>query len=290
VLAGQYVDRNLLDLAEQEFRRIVSHEPEDLAVWQRVLEIIDRRGRKREHVSDFLLVAELMLRRGLLDEAQGLYRKAMQLDPENIEARQSYIELYRKRGQERDLISEYIDLADLLFARGRGAEGRALCQRVLELDASNSQAIHRINRAEAALSTDQVSISGTAADVTRVVRARAADVKVMREGVENYRQMLAAKPDNAMVRKRMADILFQLGEVEEALDEWEHASADFFDHGELEPAITLCEKILNLDPSRSGTRERLSRATVKKDSIAAIESAIESLQDDIFGQESRPPK
>jgi tetratricopeptide (TPR) repeat protein len=97
--------------------------------------------------------------------------------------------------------------------------------------------------------------------------------------VDNYAQILKVNPENAMVRMRMADLLFRLGESENAIKEWDQASAQFFELGDWQSVIRLCEKILELDPSRVPVRDRLSRASLKKDSLAAIESAIESLED-----------
>jgi len=290
ILADQYAERNLLDLAEREYRRILAHKPEDLPTWKKLLDTVERMGEQRAHVSDYLLVADLMARRGLLDEAARLFRKTIDLDPDNVEARRGYIETYLQIGVERDLLPDYLELADLLASRGRVAEAIEVYERVLKIEPGNKQAEEQLGRLRP--DVEKIRPIGVAESAGAGRREQApsppkiekgppdsADEKILREAIENYREILKSKPENAMVRTRMADLLFQLGRVDEALEEWDTASRIFYEHGELEPAIRLCEKILEIDPGRAGVRDRLSRSTLKKDSMAAIESAIESLED-----------
>lgn len=276
ILAAQYAERNLLDLAEHEYRRLVLRDPTDMVSWQKVLEIVERLGTQREHVADCLLVAEMLTQRGLLEEAVQTYRRAIQWDSENFEARRALIETHLQIGDEREVIPDYLELAELQSSRGDVEEAVKIYERVLLLEPKNPMAMYHVNRLKPALS-HQTMVGGMT--LSRLARpATPGDEKPLREGVENYRKMLQVKPDNAMVRSRMGDLLFQLGETQEALKEWDQASVQLFEICDYKPVIRLCEKILQIDPKRTRIQERLSQAKLRKASMTEIESVIESLE------------
>jgi tetratricopeptide (TPR) repeat protein len=282
VLANNYIERNLFDLAEAECRLIVSQEPGDLATWKKILELAERMGDQREHIPDYLLVAEMVARRGLLDEAVHLYQQVIQLDPNNLEARRAYVESCEQMGIETDLVADYLELADLLATQGYVEEGYGYYKRVLAVDPQNAQAITQMNRLKPMLSHD---MTGT---IRGRSRPKSDDAVILQEAIENYARILDANPDNALVRSQMADLLFELGKIEEALTEWDKASARFFDNGDVHSAIHLCEKILQIDPNRPDVRDRLDRGKLKKDSMDAIDMAIESLGDITSSSEAPP--
>ncbi|KPL11510.1 hypothetical protein AMJ85_03595, partial [candidate division BRC1 bacterium SM23_51] len=153
-LAAHYDERNLLDLAERAYRRVVSHEPEDLKAWLKILEIVEHMRRESEHVADYVLVAELMTRRGRFEEAARLYRHAARLDPDNIDIRRAHIETYLQVGVENELVPDYLELADLLATRGRADEAVELYRRVLMIEPDNPRATYQLGRLRPDLATD----------------------------------------------------------------------------------------------------------------------------------------
>jgi len=276
-LAAQYAERNLFDLAEHEYRRIVSYDPTDLTSWQKLLEMVEHMAAQKEHISEYLLVAEMLTQRGLVEEAVRLYRRAMQWAPENVEIRQAVIEAYAQIGRDREVISDYLQLAEILAKRGDIEEAVRLYQRVLALEPKNPAAAGQMKRLKPDLS--RRARAGTKTQSTLFPIGISGDEQALREAVENCRRILQSKPDNPMIRARMGDLLFQLGQVQEAVREWEQASTDLLRIGEYEPVIRLCEKILQIEPGRVEVQDRLSRARLKKASVTEIESVIKSLED-----------
>lgn len=301
VLAAHYAERNLLDLAEREYRRIVLHKPDDLRVWQSILDIIERMGEQSEHVADYLLVAELLADRGVLDQAAQLYRQAIQHDPENIEPRRAFIDLHLQFGDERELVPDYLELADLLASRGLTEDAVQYYQRVTKIEPDNAHARLRLNHLRPDISEEKTVVVGSkehqeamakkAREATHPPAPGSNEEKTLREQLQNRREILEAKPDNPLIRSQVGDLLFRLGEVDQALEEWDRASAQFFQQKQMVQAIRLCEKILELDPSRSAVQARFKQANLQKDSMAAIESLIESFEreDFEFGEDSPVP-
>lgn len=291
ILADQYAERNLLDLAEGEYRRIVKHNPDDLSAWNGLLSIVEQMGNEAEHIDEYVLMAEAFARRGLLEDAAKHYRKVIDLDPENIVARRAYIEVHLQVGVEGELVPDYLELAQRLEELGQVEEARGYYERVLMVEPKNTEALKLLHEGRPPISDDptvairsrpSASDDSETSENRRVPFIGGKNEKPLREAIENYQQILKSKPENAMVRTRLGDLLYQIGEVDEAIQEWEQASEHFMSNGELSAVIDLCEKILKIDPGRTGVRDRLSRASLKKDSMAAIESAIESLEDDTF--------
>jgi tetratricopeptide (TPR) repeat protein len=93
--------------------------------------------------------------------------------------------------------------------------------------------------------------------------------------VQNYKNILKLNPENPAVRAKLADLLMRLERVEEADEHWSHAAQDFFSRGDFTRCIEIYEELMKRHPNDAHLRERLSRAVIQKDSMRAIQSAID---------------
>jgi len=272
-LAAYYADRDLFDLAEREYRRIVAREPDNLGAWMKVLEMIECMGRQKAHLSDYFLVAQLSSQRGLLDQAAQIYRQIIGFDPGNLEARRAYIETRLEAGTGTELVPDFLEFADLLATRGNTDEAITLYRQVLALHPDNAHA-------QAQLGTLQSGQKPEEPVAAEAPPPPAEDVQAaLRQTIENYKQILETNPDNALIRGQMADMLFQLGDAEAALKEWDQAAVQFAERSEFDQVQRLCEKILQVDSDNARARERLSRATLWKHSMHELDRAIESFEE-----------
>ena len=78
-----------------------------------------------------------------------------------------------------------------------------------------------------------------------------------------------------MVRSKLAELLEQQGQEDEAYAEWEKVSESLVAKGELSKAIEVCEKLLKIRPADGKIRDRLSKSIFKRDSFKVLDSAIQ---------------
>ncbi len=274
VLTAQYCERRLYDLAEREYRRIVAHDPDNVAAWKKILEMVENLGEETEHLSDYLLTGNLLARQGLLDQAAQIYGRAVQLAPDNLQARSSLVEIYRQLGAVPEMAAEAIELADRLASQGQIEEALDYYQRVLAVQPDHPRAADAVRR----LGRSVTRTGGAAASQVRS-KVESREEAALREAIADYQKILRANPNTPLVRSQLGDLLLQLGDTEGALLEWERAAAQFADAGDFKQVEAVCTKILQINPDHSQARERLSRVHVWKESMEELDNAIRSLED-----------
>ncbi|MBN1901704.1 tetratricopeptide repeat protein [Candidatus Sumerlaeota bacterium] len=291
-LADLYIERGLLDLAENVYRDILKIQPDNIEIWNFLIQTHLQIGLEEDLVDDYLSLGDLYLSKGALKEALVQYKKVIEADPLNVEVRRKYIDTYLQIGLEHDLIDDYLELADALMNRQQIEDAIRLYSHVMSLDPDNKQA--RMKLSETRGQTDKPDKKGKrkkadkeereqislATDLPKkpVERPSLPEVSYQ-SAIDNYKNILSMNPANANIRCKLAEIYSKTGKMDEAVDEWDKASETFILKGELDKGISLCEKILEIKPKHAVSRDRLSKAILQRDSFKAIESAISSYAD-----------
>lgn len=284
-LADLYIERGLLDLAENVYREILKIDRENLEIWNFLIQTHLQIGLEEDLVDDYLDLAEIYLEDDSTKEALEQLRKVIDAQPGNVDVRRRYIDVYLQIGLENDLVDDYLELADALVERGDVDEAIRLYSHVMSLDPENPDAMTKLSetRARYRKEEEQVALESMAEaeDASEETKPEPSEshVSSMQEAMENYQNILDVNPSNANIRCKLAEIYIQMDREKDALSEWEKASETFILKGELNKGIDLCEKILEREPSNAKIRERLSKAILQRDSFKAIESAISAFTD-----------
>ncbi|MCB2156245.1 tetratricopeptide repeat protein [bacterium] len=308
-LADVYVGRGLLDLAEAEYRSIVSTSPDNRKAWTLLFSTHLQFGEEKDLLLDYMALADYLLEQQNVHEALQYYSKIIQISPRSIEARRKYIDAYLRVGGESDLCEEFLALADLLVASDRVDEGIELYGKVMALDPSNREARDRLSATEARVRAGQSvtpppqpsddsprhkpyqSPEGSEAEEEPLESEEstksAADFLAgavneiedderagLEQVVRSYEDILAINPQNANVRVKIANLLEQLERPKQAFEHLLLASETLFQKGEVNLCIEVCERILKIDPTNQKIRVRLKQAYNKRDAFKALESAI----------------
>lgn len=131
--AGDEVD------ASRELIRIDSL---NLEYHKDLIQSLIRNGRHQEAVGAMEDLAKTYTERGLYDLAETEYRHILQLEPLRDEAWTALFRVVLEMGEEKDLISDYMDYADTLAAGGRANDALGYYIKVMEMDRRNIRA-HR---------------------------------------------------------------------------------------------------------------------------------------------------
>lgn len=294
-LADLYIQHGLLDLAENLYRDILFIDPENVEVWNFLIQTHLQIGLEGDLIDDYIALGNLYYSKGMLKDALQQYKKVIDASPFNIDARRKYIETYLQIGLEHDLIDDYLELADVLVQKGEVNEAISIYSHVMSLDPENKKALTKLSVTRTQYGAPEMEgVKGerTEEEVgNREMPQEAAEPAPQytqpssQDAIDNYKNILSVNPSNANVRCKLAEIYIQLNRVDDALAEWEKASETFIFKGELDKGIMLCEKILKKRPSDAKAREHLSKAMLQKDYFKAIDSAISSYTD----SSERPP-
>lgn len=286
LLAQQYLDKQLYDLAEREFRRILDITPEDTDIWHKVIDTHLKIGSPSEAVPDMTALASLYVEAGRLKDAVNMYRRILDIEVDNVEILSRYIEVYVQIGLEQDLIDDYLHLATLLSQRGDIKGAMQIYYHLREI-APEDERVDKGLEETGALAKIQSSPKPSSPAASGPAGEHLSDFLEEKEHesygaelqlektVQNYKNILKLNPENPAVRAKLADLLMRLDRVEEADEHWSHAAQDFFTRGDFTRCIEIYEELMKRHPNDAHLRERLSRAVIQKDSMRAIQSAID---------------
>jgi tetratricopeptide (TPR) repeat protein len=106
-----------LDGAERMLRELMEREPQELDHRQRLVEVAYRRGDRQAQADAYVELAQCLERRGGADQAQGVYRQVLQIDPENVVAKQALAVEDAPAEAAAGVASseDYVDLGSLIF-------------------------------------------------------------------------------------------------------------------------------------------------------------------------------
>ncbi|MDK2970433.1 MAG: hypothetical protein PWP23_188 [Candidatus Sumerlaeota bacterium] len=243
---------------------VIRLNPWSIPAREKYIEAYLRLGTEIDLCDDYLVLADLYIAADRVDDGIKLFSKVMSLDPENKKAR--------------DRLSE-------TQARRKG-------QRVAppRIDAPPTERPHetKFPKPAAGAKSPERRPDGTGTGTPRGHAATAASFlademesmdeeeerQALEQVIQNYRDILGINPQNASVRVKLADLLEQLGSQDEAIEELVTASEHFFQKGEINPCIAVCERILKARPADQRSRVRLKQAVNKRDAMKALESAI----------------
>ena len=281
-LADQYMERGLFDLAETELRSVLELKPEDLALWERVIEIHLRIGHASEIIPDLMMVAELYNVSGRLKDSVKVYRQILDCDPDNIDILTRYIDSFMQIGLEQNLIDDYLHLADLRVSRGEMSEAIKIYKHLMEIAPDNPIVSERLtatqqmfrSRKSSINPADSVVRSGTGTQARRAPLADPSQSKVVGKVIRNYENVLKLNPNNVAARVKLAELLEKAGDQKEADLHWSEAAECFLTRGDLDRCIDICSNFLERHPEDPKMRERYSKALVQRDSLRAIDGAL----------------
>jgi CRP-like cAMP-binding protein len=102
------------------------------------------------------------------------------------------------------------------------------------------------------------------------------------QALADYRKALELVPQDSAARLKVAELLAQLGQRQEAVREFQYLAVRYAAEGQTLHAIAACKLILAIDPNHQATQENLA-------SLCAMQSAEERQREDADADSSREP-
>ena len=117
--AERFVLQGRIPQAIAEYLKIVRSDPSDILTLNTIGDLYLRQGRVEEANKVFAQVAESYVRNNFLLKAIAVYKKILNVDPQNLEINTTLASLLAKQGLNVDARNQYMCVADLLAQSGR---------------------------------------------------------------------------------------------------------------------------------------------------------------------------
>ena len=225
----------------------------------------ERTKQKKQSVTRYMALGRESLATGKIEEATTLYRRILDLNPDDHEAHQNLIATLLKKGEVEQAVEQLGSLVSRLRENGRAAEA---------LQVAKSTAISV---------GDHLRVRELVADLTResgdhiqalmdfeTIAQDLADAGRLDEAVRVYERMLAIDHENIDAQFRLASTLTTLGRTSEAVNRYKALADMLSQSGVLESSInwsfliTVYEEIVKIEPNNRVAREWLGDAYKSK--------------------------
>jgi tetratricopeptide (TPR) repeat protein len=122
------------------YKKILKLDPSRYSVYQQLGDLNAERGLVNNAVSDYLTLSKLYLKDGRTREALAVYRKIVDLDPTNLNARQRLAELCLQESFRDDAVKAYFHLGKECVAQDQIEHAVKAYKTILKIDPGNAKA------------------------------------------------------------------------------------------------------------------------------------------------------
>lgn len=203
------------------YKKILKLDPSRYSVYQQLGDLNAERGLVNNAVSDYLTLSKLYLKDGRTREALAVYRKIVDLDPTNLNARQRLAELCLQENFRDDAVKAYFHLGKECVAQDQIEQATKAYKTILKIDPGNAKAERLLKDPKTALQEVQPELSrrvgGSESPLEQAQRQIEAGEFDQAETVLS--DLLSAQPGDPEVCRLLAMLHLKRGELPLALSE-----------------------------------------------------------------------
>ncbi|HVN32972.1 MAG TPA: tetratricopeptide repeat protein [Thermoanaerobaculaceae bacterium] len=296
------------------YQRIADHFGEDgfflkaIAIYKKVNRLDPRRTETYEHLANLyfkqglvvegrqqlLTLADWFLRSKQPDEAVRVYRRLVELEPSNFQARAKLVDLSVQRGDAAAVGEEIDALGRTLLSRNMLEEAMKLYHRALDLNPEHGDfiapcvdALVSAGRQRQAAELARKALTATKGGLELKVSASRAffesgDVEAARRLLEEVLPQSGGRGDVAQL---YTEVMSRAGEPVEARDVLLPTIDRLLEANDLSQAATLVERLLKRDPRDADVLERALKVFDKQNDTDMVVSIGTALADVYFSGE-----
>jgi tetratricopeptide (TPR) repeat protein len=271
--AEKYVLNGKIQQAIGEYQKIIKCDPHDVLILNTIGDLYLRQGKTSEANRCFSQVAENYVQNNFFLKAIAVYKKILNVNPDNLQINEIMASLYSKQGLSIDARNQYTRVASLLEKEGKVREQMDVYEKVVELDPKNSAIrrkladlylsggakdkalVHWLGAARA--QTRSSDFAGAADSFGRAIQLNPTDAEAMRGYLECCLKLNnAASALNLL--KQSVDLAPENIDFRELLGQAHLANND------PETAFKIFQVVVSMDEGRYGHIVDVARAFVEK--------------------------
>ena len=143
-VAEAYEQQGFYPKAVAIYKQILKFDPEMIEVSIKLAQLYHKLGLMSDAISEYNLIAKNYERMGKLQESLDIYKRIVDVDPDNINNRINLADLYSRWGQNDQAISELDNAARYLHERNRADEYLRVAERLLYYQPNNVNVLKKV--------------------------------------------------------------------------------------------------------------------------------------------------
>ncbi len=209
------------------YKKINRLDPQRTEVYERLADLYFKQGLVVEGRQQLVTLADWFLRSRRMEDGIRTYRKLVELEPTNFQARAKLVDLLIQAGDVREVGLQIEALSRALLGRGMLDEAVKLCHRALELGPTAADAIApcvdalvTAGRPQDAVTLAESAVrqGGRAAELRQALARALAEAGEHGRARELLEELLPEVGENTRIVQLYGDVMLQAGEVSLAKD------------------------------------------------------------------------
>ncbi len=140
-VGDQYAQNGFTVKAIAIYKKLTKISPQNYENVNKLAELYTQQGLFNDARSQYMVVADSLLKSGDNSQAARIFQKILELDPENAHTQSKLADLYMKLGKKDEARSIYFSAAESLYSRGSYDAAEEALGKVITLDPNNQQAL-----------------------------------------------------------------------------------------------------------------------------------------------------
>jgi len=153
ILANVHREKGEFDEANKIYEKLLKAEPENTDAMEMQAELFIKKEQKKEAEAKLVAAADIHAAKQRPEKAEELYKKAMGLDPQNMEVMDKFAGFYVKQNRKKEAADLYIKISDSYSASGPADKAKEYYKLAEENDPANSVIVERAKKKEAPVKT-----------------------------------------------------------------------------------------------------------------------------------------
>ncbi len=264
-LSQEYAERGLYDSAIEEVYRAIEVSASYLPAHIQMAELLTLQKKLPQAAEKLKVIGHTFQVRGDTEGAIGAFTKATRVLPQDLDLRQSLIELLGRENRQAEIATQYVGMGDACYRMARLEDARRYYIEGLK--------ISQQTQVEPELKTNLLSHLGDL-EMQRLDWKRALPV---------WLELSRMQPENSQAAKNIVKSLLNLNEVSKGLKQLDQLLVKLIQAKKGREVLQMLEDLVADRPNEPGLVDRLSRLYVrtnqKPKAIALLDRLGESLLD-----------
>ncbi|MCD6309250.1 MAG: tetratricopeptide repeat protein, partial [Candidatus Eremiobacteraeota bacterium] len=266
-------DVYLRDRVIEKYRNVLEADPSNLSARHKLIGHLFRKDAVDEAMKEFLLLARAYVDKGLLEDGIKVCKKLLELDANNIAARELLGQIYLKEKKMEESLVEYLKVTDILRERGEFEVADAYSRKLLDIFPQKEEILVHVARghieqkrlSEALVCLDQIlKIQPENTNALKMKIGVLDNLGKIDEASMVCKSLVRLEPDNLETRENLLDFTLAQGRIQAAREQAVQISKLYEDRGDMASASRIYNRVLDYLPDDREIRKYTGELALKK--------------------------